>query len=137
MTTSWPELWALADFGRSPPGPFRLLSVCLKGTPIMLDPAGSLFAAIGAGNLRALTGPQEGGTDRGVELSTWPRCVVATVAVTWPPQQGTVTYIRTGTRVDIKASSPLEAAYGGASNLRSLTAGELANAACDRSGLVN
>jgi hypothetical protein len=26
-----------------------------KGTPIMLDPAGSLFAAIGSGNIKAFT----------------------------------------------------------------------------------
>ena len=31
----------------------------LKGTPIVLDPAGSLFAAIGAGNLRAFSDGQD------------------------------------------------------------------------------
>jgi hypothetical protein len=37
-----------------------------KGTPIVLDPAGSLFAAIGAGNLKAFTAAQESGGIDGV-----------------------------------------------------------------------
>jgi hypothetical protein len=31
----------------------------IKGTPIMLDPAGALFAAIGSGNLKAFTAAQD------------------------------------------------------------------------------
>ena len=35
-----------------------------RGTVLMLDPAGAVFTAIGAGNLTAWTGAQEsGGTD--------------------------------------------------------------------------
>ena len=33
--------------------------IFIKGTPIMLDPAGSLYAAIGAGNLRAFVQGQD------------------------------------------------------------------------------
>ena len=35
------------------------------GTPIMLDPAGYYYAAIGAGNLRAFTAAQETGGSAG------------------------------------------------------------------------
>jgi hypothetical protein len=38
----------------------------IKGTVIELDPAGSLFAAIGAGNLKSYTAAQESGGIDGV-----------------------------------------------------------------------
>lgn len=38
----------------------------IRGTVIMLDPAGSLFTAIGAGNLKSFTAAQESGGIDGV-----------------------------------------------------------------------
>jgi hypothetical protein len=55
-----PETGGAAGFGSAATtgGPLWP-TLYAKGTPLLLDPAGSLYAAIGAGNLRAFTDGQD------------------------------------------------------------------------------
>ncbi|MDQ2874945.1 MAG: hypothetical protein M3Y33_09200 [Actinomycetota bacterium] len=51
-------------------------------------------------------------------MSANPRVVMQDTQVSW---EGTTTFVRRGTIVDAAPGSQLEAAYGGPSNLRSLS----------------
>lgn len=55
-----PGTGGAAGFGGAPTtGGYAFPTLLVKGTPIVLDPAGSLYAAIGAGNLRAYVQGQD------------------------------------------------------------------------------
>ena len=55
-----PGTGGAAGFGGAPTtGGYAFPTLLLKGTPIILDPAGSLYAAIGASNLRAFVDGQD------------------------------------------------------------------------------
>jgi len=55
-------------------------------------------------------------------VSQYPRRVLSTGYITWPPGASVPTHVRAGSIVDIPPGSALEAAYGGPSNLQDVTA---------------
>jgi hypothetical protein len=55
-------------------------------------------------------------------VSANPRIVLSD---TWLQHDGVLVFVRKGTMVDAPPGSALETAYGGSSNLRGLTAGEV------------
>lgn len=70
-------------------------------------------------------------------MSQYPRRVLSTLYITWPPSASVPTHVRGGSIVDIPPGSALEAAYGGPSNLQNVTADLGSSDTLDKQWLAN
>jgi hypothetical protein len=118
-----PGTGGAAGYGSAATASGPLLPIVLQPNQvIMLDPAGALYTAIGAGNLRAFIDGQDTVGHAGLHnyeasVAANGRMVATNITIAW---DGGVINVPAGTVVDVPAGSALEAAYGVA-NLVPLT----------------